>query len=487
MKLNKKLCTFLCTFQIALFCCSSVSFGAAYKDISSSHWAYSAIENLYSKGYLKDFRSENFNPDGYIDKFTISKILAAVKGYTDGDYSAQKNIISKFSSKFSKWNTDSNNQIAFLLSKNILTEEDLESFMLFSDDGSEKFRAISREETAVFLVRLMGRTAEAEKLASSEFFKDSSSITETRRGSINYLKSVNVLSGDENGLCNPKKAVTRAEFCVLLNNTVKLLSASSQTSASGENVNNITTVNGVVNNYYKSLNLLQIKVDDEINTYHISGDVKITLKNEDSSADAIAEGLTVSALINNSEIIKLSIEGAEVSENTSGQTANGTANAASSVQPLLCMDSSAMGTIQSIKIVPSLKDECTLEILTESGETKLFSGTRYTLPIYSLKVGDFVHITAENGQILTIKLDKAAKGNIYTGYASGVSDKEITIETIDDEKTTFYYSENMTECYDCTTGEKINFDDIKKFTEVYIFCEDINSRIIDVIFIVDSL
>jgi len=487
MKLNKKLCTFFCTFQIALFCCSSVSFGAAYKDIPSSHWAYSAIENLYSKGYLKDFHSENFNPDSYIDKFTTSKILAAVAGYKAGDYSAQKNIISKFSSKFLKWNTESNEQIAFLLSKNILTEEDLESFMLFSDDGTEKFRAISREETAVFLVRLMGKTAEAEKLGGSELFKDNSSITETRRGSVNYLKTINVLSGDKSGFCNPKKAVTRAEFCVLLNNTANLISIPDKTN-SAENINNITTVSGVVNNYYKTLNLIQIKDGNEINTYRLSKNVRITLNDKESSAESVTEGAEVSAVINNSEIIRLSVNGAKPAENAAPQnTADVPPNTASSDQSTLCMDLSASGTIQSIKIIPSLKDECTLEILSDSGERKLFSGTRYTLPIYSLKIGDFVEITAKEGRILTIKLDKAKQKNITAGYITAIDDNELTIETAGGEKNDFYYSENMTECYDCTTGEKIDFDDVGKFTEVYIFCEDTNSRIIDVIFVVDNL
>ncbi len=482
MKLNKKLCGFLCTFQIALFCCHNISFGAAYKDISPSHWAYLAIENLHAKGCLNDFPSEKFNPDSYIDKFTSSKILAAVAGYTDGDYSAQKNIISKFSSKFLKWNKESNNQIAFLLSKNILTENDLESFMLFSSDGSEKFRAISREETAVFLVRLMGKTSEAQKLSSSNFFKDSQSITETRRGSINYLKSVNVLSGDKNGFCNPKKAVTRAEFCVLVNNAAKLIPSSPKTNPS-ENINNVATINGTINNYYKNLNLIQIKSGDKIDSYRLSGSVKITLNNKTVSADSISEGLKTTALINNSEIIKLSLSSPESKPDASKQPSS----TISSIQPDICMDPAASGTIQSIQINPSLRNECVIELLSDSGKRKLFSGTRYTIPIYSLKIGDFAHITADKGQILTIKIDKKDKKSVSSGYVSDIDNNKITIETAGGGKSVFYHNENFTECYDCTIGEKIDFTDIKKFTEVYIFCEDINSRAIDVIFIVDSL
>ena len=151
------------------------------------------------------------------------------------------------------------------------------------------------------------------------------------------------------------------------------------------------------------------------------------------------------------------------------------------------MDPAASGTIQSIQINPSLRNECVIELLSDSGKRKLFSGTRYTIPIYSLKIGDFAHITADKGQILTIKIDKKDKKSVSSGYVSDIDNNKITIETAGGGKSVFYHNENFTECYDCTIGEKIDFTDIKKFTEVYIFCEDINSRAIDVIFIVDSL
>lgn len=479
MKLRKKLFTFCCTFCAALFSLAGAARADAYSDISSSHWAYQAVENLYAKGYLKDFRSEKFNPDSYIDKFTISKILAAAAGYTEGDYSAQKNIISKFSSKFSKWNTESEEQIAFLISKNIITEEDLESFMLFSDDGSEKFRAISREETAVFLVRLLGKQSEAEKMSSYEYFSDISSVTESRRGSINYLKSINVLSGDSNGMCSPKRAVTRAEFCVLLNNTVNFISSSVKTEDNSD-ADDLYSVSGTVANYYKNLNLIQINSDGEINTYRLSESVKITFDEEESDDSAITENIKAEAVINNSEITQLSL-----SESEEKQVQTEKEKDVSDTEQL-CMDSSASGTIQSIKIISSLENECIIGIQNDDGKTLYFSGTRYTLPMYYLKTGAIVSLTAENGKIRTIKVTDKNE-NVYEGSITDIDDDKITIETADGEERYFYYSENSTECYDCTSGGKIDFDDINKFTEVYIFCEDTNSRIIDVIFVTGNL
>ncbi len=510
-RFTKKVCTFVCTLQIAGICLSSMAFGAVYTDVPSTHWAYASVESIHAKGYLRDFTSSTFNPDGYIDKFTISKILANVAGFSDGDYSAQNAIISKYSAKFSKWNTESNNQIAFLLSKNILTESDLDTFMLFSDDASEKFRAISREEIAVFLVRLMGKTSEADALKNANYFKDDSSITEDRKGAINYLKSINVMSGGSDGLCHPKNAVTRAEFCVLLNNVTEVLSPTVN-NASGNNqnntaqtdnstqVNNVSSVDGVVTDVYKNLNLVQIKKGDEITTYRLSANVKITLEKEAGSIESIQSGLYASAVINNSEIIELSLlkENPNKTEDNSNtdtkpdstqnnNTQNNNTQNNTSSEIALSEDSSASGIITSLKIEQSLKNECLIGITTKDGDVKYFSSTRYTVPIYSLKIGDSVYVTANEGRIKTLKFVSKNDKNVKIGYLTDITDDEITIKNDQADEEEFYYDKDITECFDCTTGKKIDFDDLKKYTEVYVLYEDENTKTIDVIFVLDNL
>jgi len=516
LKISKKISTFLSIIQITAFSLPLTAFGETYKDIPKTHWAYTAIENISAKGYLNDFQSENFNPDGYIDKFTISKILASVAGFSydsSDDYTEEKNIISKYSSKYSKWYKEANNQIAFLLSKNILLEEDLENFMLFSDDGSEKFRAISREEIAVFFVRLIGKTSEAEALKDSNLFTDSEAITNSRRGSINYLKTTNVLNGDSANYCNPKSAVTKAEFCVLLNNLIILISNSKTSENTEDNsdenkqdivsTKDLLSTEGVVNKYYKTLGIIQIKVDNDIKPYRLSKNVKVRLNGEETKTDSIKSGLNISAIINKSEIIEISLSDSNVNNDTNNsdtsketvETTESTTDAETTtsessseeVSTELCMDSSAKGTIQSIKLGQSLQNECIIEISAEDGETKYFSATRYTVPIYSLKTGDLIEITAKKGKIKTLKFVEKNNSQAISGYITDIDDETVFIRTADSEEYEYYYDENQTECFDCTTGKSIDFDDVKKYTEAYIVCEDTNSRTIDVIFILDNL
>ena len=488
MKLNKKLSIFLCDFQIATFSISSLVFGATFTDVPETYWAYSAIENVTAKGYLKDLKSTTFGPDNYIDKFTTSKILATVMNYVDGDYTAEKERISVYSGKFKKWNTDSNNQIAYLLSKNILLDEDIANFMLFSDDGSEKFRAISREEVAVLLVRIIGKTDEASKMQNSAFFKDNASITESRKGSINYLKSINVLNGDSNGNCNPKHAVTKAEFCVLLSNVTEKFPITKNTITTP--INNVTTVTGTVNEYYSALNVVQLKVNNEVNTYRLNANVTVTLENVETTKDAIVSSLNAVALMNNGEIIELKLtkEPVQNTESTSvsdATTETTTLDSSTNSKKTLCLDTSAKGTIESIALSNHALAQCEIGIFADS-EMKYFTATRYTAPIYELKIGDVVSVEAKDGKIKTLKFNSKNEKNVLTGYINEIDDESVLVESFNSDEYEFFYDEDYTECFDCTTGKKVDFDDLEKYSKVYIYYEDVNSRIIDVIFVLDN-
>ncbi len=485
MKLFKKLSAVICFVQITSLLFSSSVFGAVFKDVPQSYWAYAAIESVSAKGYLKDVWNENFNPDSYIDKFTVSKILAVAANYSqsDNDYSNELAIISKYSSQYSKWNFASNKQIAYLLSKNILKEEDLKDFMLFSDDGSEKFRGISKEELAVFFVRLMGKETVAENFKNSNFFKDNDSITEKRRASVNYLKSINVLNGGSDGFCHPKNAVTKAEFCVLLNNVTDAVLKETSTSQN-LGINNVSSVSGVVENYFKAINIVQIKIDDEIKTFRIGDSTKIKKDGETLGKDSILSGIKVSAIINNSEILELTIidlEESEKEESTESTTFESVSNSDVNSSEL-CMDTEVSGTVYNISIGSSVKDECKIGIMTEDGEVKYFLATRYCVPIYSIRVGDFAKVMAKDGIVSSIKLKEQSK-NVETGYITYIDNEGLTLETVGGEKEEFFFDEDLTECFDCTKGTKIDFDDIGNYAEVYILYEDASSHNIDVIFV----
>lgn len=316
---------------IAITIGSSIIVSAdTFKDVPSTHWAYNSVNSISAKGIIVGDLSGNFNPDSYIDKFETSKILAKVAGYkynnlTESDklyyeriYQNNKAFIDQYHKSFTKWNSTADREIAFLLEKQIYTSEDLNQFIIKNKDNKEQLRALSREELAVFLVRIMGKQVEASKVSNSNPFSDDSLITASRKNSIYYLKGLGVISGDSSNKFNPKGAVTKATMCVMLDNTLNKMNGNSNTQIPPANitppptpsnpdsvVNNIETITGTLSKIFSSLNVIQINTGGVQKLYKMSPSVEIKVDNFISTANDLKEGMTIVAVANNSEIIQL--------------------------------------------------------------------------------------------------------------------------------------------------------------------------------------
>lgn len=305
---------------------SAIALADTFKDVPSTHWAYEAVNNISSKGIIVGDLSGNFNPDSYIDKFETSKILAKVAGYkytnlTEADrvyydrvYQNNKAFIDQYHKGFTKWNSTADKEIAFLLEKQIYTSEDLNQFIIKNQSGKEQLRALSREELAVFLVRIMGKQVEASKVSITNPFADDSSITASRKNSVYYLRNLGIISGDSNNKFVPKGAVTKASMCVMLDKVLTKMNGDTtvqppQTNTTPSNpdsiVNNIETITGTISKVFPSLNVIQINVNGAQKLYKITNTAEIKINNFINTINDLKETMNVVAVLNNSEIIQL--------------------------------------------------------------------------------------------------------------------------------------------------------------------------------------
>lgn len=312
----------------------SMSFSAivkadTFKDVPSTHWAYEAVDNISSKGIIVGDLSGNFNPDSYIDKFTTSKILAKVAGYKSSGasnseisyynqiYENNKQFIEQYSKNFKKWNSTADKEIAYLLEKKIYKTEDLNQFVIKNSKGTEQLRALSREEAAVFLVRILGKENEASTLKRTYTFSDDSSITLGRKDEVYYLHSIGIISGDSHNKFVPKGAVTKATMAVLLDKTIsKMNEISGGTDIStptvppiqttpNANINNVETIVGTFDKIFPTLNVIQI----DLKLYKISPSASIKINNQTDITSNLKQGMQVTAVLNNSEVIQLTATG----------------------------------------------------------------------------------------------------------------------------------------------------------------------------------
>ncbi len=273
---------------------SSMVQAATFKDVPSSHWAYSAIDNVSNKGLIVGDLNGNFSPNSYVDKFSTSKILARLLGfkatgasaeeqkYYNDAYNKNKNFLSLYKNKFTRWDSTADMEISFLLERGVLTAADLDQFVIISQaSNTEALTAITREDIALLLVRAMDEVTESNSYRYSNLFRDDASINGSKKASVYYLKSKGIINGDSNNNFNPKSATTKATLAILIDKTHNYIYGSNQNSTSEKENNNATTVkavSGTIDVYYESLNTLQIKSEDgTTQIYVINAEASITV------------------------------------------------------------------------------------------------------------------------------------------------------------------------------------------------------------------
>lgn len=207
------------------------TFAATFKDVETTHWAYPSIQYMYEKNYMVPNSSGEFKPSATMDYFEVVEVLAKATGYLDEmivkdmdeglkeqirkNYLGQKATLQKFNGKYKTWRNSSNEEIAYLLGKGYITEAELSSFMSVDKNGKEIKNIVTKEDLAVYLVRVMYKEATAKKEYEKKEYKlgtftDESKITEYKRPHVTYLKSEGIIKGDAQGAFGAGQPVTKA-------------------------------------------------------------------------------------------------------------------------------------------------------------------------------------------------------------------------------------------------------------------------------------
>lgn len=278
-----------------------------FKDIDTDFWGYPFINDVAQRGLITADATGFFYPNDNINKFDAAKILAKTAGYkytdlTDDEknfydtaYNNYKDLLAQQAQNYSKWQSISDHEITFLLQKNIFTPDDLEKFIVKSGDV-EKLRALSKEEAAVYLVKIIGATP---SISTEKLFLDDAFIAAEYKPYVYYLYENKILTGDENNKFNPKSAVTKTTMSVMLSKTLKF---------AGNNESN-DFLSGTVDKVYSGISALQIISDNgQKNIYKVSSDAQIIVDGVSKTLDAIKENMTAKIQLNNSIIVSINAQ-----------------------------------------------------------------------------------------------------------------------------------------------------------------------------------
>ena len=295
---------------------------AAFKDVPSGHWAYAAINRVSELKFMSGDLSGNFKPDNMIDKFETVRILAAMAGYkTTGATAAESEsytnaynkhigFINLYVNKFSQWNSNVNKEIAFLLEKGILVGDDLNQFVVIVNN-KESLRALSREEAAVFLVRLMNRVSSVSTSYTNPF-ADDSTISASAKPYVYYLRSIGVMSADSKNNFNPRTAVLRSVMAAMIDKTWTVLYPNAVTptptpapTATPSPGTAYTSVSGTISKIYADFRAIQVSSTDAASNNKIlpvKTNATITVNGANALFANLVEGMSFTGLSLNGEL-----------------------------------------------------------------------------------------------------------------------------------------------------------------------------------------
>ncbi len=481
------------------------------------HWSEKCMTDLVGKGLLTGYSDGTMRPDSGISNVEALTVLSRLYYLTDSekeyiaeDYDATvKNIVS---SDYS-WAYDS---LEICLAAGIVTKDELKSLSL-----SDK---IVKERLAVYLVRALKLTGEADALSSVELpFKDSESVSSACHGFVAVLVSLKIISGDDQNNFAPKSGVTRAVVATMVSRSLDHLDSKSLTLTL-DNYSGVTRLEGILSSVSGST-VNVCGYDGLVREYTLTSSAKTRVNGDlkTISSDYLAYPITLS--IKNKAVIAANIE-----YNSSIKYVQGPLNilssgyiyvgdssissALSSSVPssaLITRNGSKVSSVSALYagldfLTIKLKNNVITEIYAKPGCLNLVGivdelsygptntlkiidsdGVNYyfkfdidslptitragkTITIDRVKKGSSVTIDLERSAIKTIKIEGSeatvtGRLNSYTASADGVN----WVITVNNEKRSYSVDDNVSVYYGKT---QISLSDVKIDDQVSVLVYD---------------
>lgn len=164
-----------------------------FTDVSEAHWAYKSIASLYEKNIISGKGNKIFDPDGYILRGELVKIICTTYNLSG----SQKSVFTDAAGKWYEEYAD----IAF--------ENGIINGVSETEFGGDS--VISRQDLCVILYRLKN-SDESYELT----FTDSESISDYAKNTVSYMANHGIINGFEDGSFRPFEGCTRAQVAKII-------------------------------------------------------------------------------------------------------------------------------------------------------------------------------------------------------------------------------------------------------------------------------
>ena len=213
--LKKLLAVLLAATMTLSMCLTAVA--SVFPDVTDENypWAIDAIEAMAEEGIIKGYDDGTFNPAKTVSKLESLVLISRILGFNDDINSGLVSAAwDKYGEEISKYDLNyGQDEIAYLLIKGVLLEEELEEYIdeLHRNDG------LKRYEVAVLLTKAL----DAVKLLNNDdvsnlAYEDNADIPASAKKHVAYISKIGLMQGLENNTFAPNDTVTRAQAALVL-------------------------------------------------------------------------------------------------------------------------------------------------------------------------------------------------------------------------------------------------------------------------------
>lgn len=440
------------------------SFAATFKDVKSSHWAYSYIEDMASKGYIVGDPGGTFRPDlpsGSLSYLEVLTFVSRLLNVTSAEKQAMKTTYQTTVTKngVPTWAQEA---VMMCLYKGVINEAELEYAASMDMIKVGTTKRVGRLSTSIYLAKAMGLEDEANaKSFVSLTYKDLLKIDAKYHKLIYVLIEAGVLSanGTGDGYFEPSGFVSRAQMAKMLSTAVEYLAKNPQTPTTP------TTPTTPV-------------VDKEV----ITGEITMITKLGTNTFVSVKGKTEAAYLVDSKTVIKIDGKTSSINDLYQGQMVDvtiqkGTSNALSIEAENV--EQEITGTIKSLSASTNKfeveyldnKTKKTVMLTVDKNSDITLNGVEVGLK--DLAVGDEVKLLMEN--YLVIEMEATSKFGEVEGIIVELTtegDRDpiyyVTIENSKKVKTEYEFHEDASIYKD---GRRAEFKDLKLGDEAIIELE----------------
>jgi len=191
-----------------------------FSDVNGNYaWAYEYVEDMAARGLISGYDDGTYRPGNNVSRLEAFALFGRLLG---SNSDVNKDIVELAKTKYADILEDydlsfAEGEIAFMLLKGVITEEDLDTYF----GGTKKNSGMPRYEAAILITKAMAAEEKANQEVLLELdYTDVADIPNEAKPYVYYASKAGIISGMGNGTFSPNTIVNRGQVAVMLSRTL---------------------------------------------------------------------------------------------------------------------------------------------------------------------------------------------------------------------------------------------------------------------------